>query len=364
MSKLSIHRIKYFLIEVSSIIMTWVIAALVSVYIKFNDIPDHIIHSVYHLPSKVNRYELYQTALVIGLVLGVVMSVAHVFLYPLIIKSRNFLLGLLFRLVVFTFLTFFALYLFLTLSGTPIPLNSEKGLVLFSRSVVDILPYLLIVEMINGLNITLRRNLGRGYFNKLMRNTYFSPRNEYRVFMFIDLKNSTPLADRMGSLEFSRFIQKCFSDFSATALDFGAEIYQFVGDEVIISWLAKENFKFSSCMDLHFAFQKRLKKASQYYLADFGTLPEFRSSIHCGSVSAALVGVYKSEIAYHGSVLNLCSRLQTVCRQYDSPLVISEDFYQKVASESAYRYEPISGIELKGVSKLQLVYKVMAKDIA
>src|SRR5690554_7481302 len=72
---------------------------------------------------------------------------------------------------------------------------------------INILLYAFITEFLVGLIILLRRNLGRKYFINTIKNTYRNPKEEHRVFMFLDLEDSTVIANKMGHLNFSRFIQ-------------------------------------------------------------------------------------------------------------------------------------------------------------
>ncbi|WP_219011061.1 hypothetical protein [Aquimarina litoralis] len=47
--------------------------------------------------------------------------------------------------------------------------------------------------------------------------------------MFLDLNSSTSIAEKIGHMKYSQLIQDCFDQLDMTE-DFGAEIYQYVGD--------------------------------------------------------------------------------------------------------------------------------------
>lgn len=355
---LSRHRLKYYIKGILSTAALWVMIALFLVYIKFNDIPDKMLAEVYAFKPWMTKRALYEMALAISALIGVVMGMTHIFLYPMIIKTRNFLINVSLRILLFTTLTLGTSALFFFFSGLPALDISKSPFSLLTPAVLGVFLYLVFIEIIVGVMITLRTNLGRDYIKKLIRNAYFDPKEEYRVFMFTDLKNSTAMAENMGSLTFSRLIQDCFREFSNAALDSGAEIYQFVGDEVVTTWNVKKGFNYLDCISLHFELCELLASKRKYFMDRYGVFPEFRSSVHIGHVTAALVGEFKTEIAYHGRVLNLCSRLQVVCRDYNSDLVVSEDFYHMISAETAYHCYPITDIELKGISEKQHAYVV------
>jgi adenylate cyclase len=86
------------------------------------------------------------------------------------------------------------------------------------------------------------RKLGKGNLWLVMTGRFFKPREEERIFMFLDLKASTTIAEKIGHYKFSLLIQDCFSDISVVER-YEAEVYQYVGDEVVLTWKAKQDLK-------------------------------------------------------------------------------------------------------------------------
>lgn len=350
------HRIRYYLREIFSVAVLWLFGGLLFVYIKFSDVPDALFNKVYPLTPGMTKFSVYKFSIVACLCIGIVMGVFHTLIYPRVIRARNFLLTIFLRIAVFIALTISIILLFLNFSK--IYSQTSEYIVLPKGSAVSVLVSMILMEMIVGLVVTLRTNLGKNFFRNFIRNSYFTPLLEDRIFMFMDLKDSTELVEKMGSTQFSSFIQDCFKDISVVALNLGGEIYQFVGDEAVINWYIKKEQCFKDALQMHFYLEQRLEKKREYYINTHNHFPKFRSSIHSGIVSAALVGEYKKEMAYHGGVLNLCSRLQKVCKDYDASLVISENFYKHLSPYSQFTFSPISDIELKGIAEKQLVYNV------
>ncbi|MCP4713222.1 MAG: hypothetical protein GY869_31715, partial [Planctomycetes bacterium] len=77
---------------------------------------------------------------------------------------------------------------------------------------------------------------GQGVLVNFLLGKYHQPKEEERIFMFLDLKSSTTYAEKLGHLRYSRLIQDCFFDITEVILRHDAVIYQYVGDEVILSW--------------------------------------------------------------------------------------------------------------------------------
>lgn len=352
---ISKHRLKHYILEILYITLSWIMGGLLFVFVKFNDLPNTFIHKMYPVEPWMTKLNMYGFSVVACTVLGLIMGFLHTLAYPRLIRTRNIILSIGLRLLVFVLLTLTIIAIFFHQSALSIPQTSQGAL---QSSATDVFIYLTFVEMMVGVVVTLRRNLGSNYFRNFVRNAYFTPTIENRVFMFIDLKNSTEAVEKMGNTAFSSFIQDCFKDLSSVALDLGAEVYQFVGDEAVLTWMVKPHFNFEDCLLLHYKLADRLYKKEAAYLENHGTLPAFRSSAHYGAVSAAMVGEYKKEIAYHGGVLNLCARLQVVCRDYNADLVVSEDFHKAATRTENFKFYPITDITLKGIANKQLAYNV------
>lgn len=72
---------------------------------------------------------------------------------------------------------------------------------------------------------------------------YHRPREVDRIFCFIDLKNSTSIAEKLGHLKFALFLRDYYSDISEPLRKTAAQIYQYVGDGIVLSWSFPEGLK-------------------------------------------------------------------------------------------------------------------------
>ncbi|HKW94159.1 MAG TPA: adenylate/guanylate cyclase domain-containing protein, partial [Methylomirabilota bacterium] len=68
---------------------------------------------------------------------------------------------------------------------------------------------------------------------------YHRPRREERFFLFVDIVGSTALAERVGPVGVHQFLNRVFLLASDPVDDHRAEIYQYVGDEMVITWIGK-----------------------------------------------------------------------------------------------------------------------------
>jgi adenylate cyclase len=118
----------------------------------------------------------------------------------------------------------------------------------------------------------------------LMIGTYHRPVIQEKVLLFLDINNSTGLAERLGSVQIKSLVGKFLFDISRPITDHGGEIYLYKGDGLIALWNWSEAIrgnKILRAIDAVFAAVRREEVA---YLREFGVVPRFRVGIHGGEV--------------------------------------------------------------------------------
>lgn len=189
---------------------------------------------------------------------------------------------------------------------------------------------------------------GPGVLWDMMMGKYMTPKVEKKIFMFLDLKSSTTLAEKLGYLTYSALIQQCFYDLNDVVQKYQGQIYQYVGDEAVICWDYEKGIKENACIDCYFAFQRKLFSRKEYYENTFGIQPVFKAGLHGGELVVTEVGVVKKEIAYHGDVINTTSRIQDKCNEFDAKLLVSGDLLKDLSFASDYKPALLGEVLLKG----------------
>jgi adenylate cyclase len=88
----------------------------------------------------------------------------------------------------------------------------------------------------------------------LMLGKYHSPRMETRIFMFLDMKDSTTHAENLGHVQFSSLIQDGMKDLTRAIIEHKVEIYQYVGDEAVLTWGLRQGFENLNCLQVYYTF--------------------------------------------------------------------------------------------------------------
>lgn len=208
----------------------------------------------------------------------------------------------------------------------------------------------------------LRINFGETVFLNYLSGKYSNPLIEQRSFMFLDLNKSTQIAEKLGHVKYSRFLNKCFDDILEALLPFKYEVYQFVGDEVVLTWKIKDDTT-GKAIEMYDAVNAKLEGESQIYRQQFGIAPKFKAGVSCGEVTATMVGKGSRHMAYHGDVLNTTARLLGQCKKLDKPLLFT-DFYLKSLTEPL-KFKPhfLSELRLRGKQKMSRIYSPEALNL-
>jgi adenylate cyclase len=135
-------------------------------------------------------------------------------------------------------------------------------------------------------------------------------------------------------------------------------VYQYVGDEVVITWKTNEGIRNGNCMHFFFLFLEELEKNRMYFEEKFKVFPEFKAGVSSGMVTVAEVGELKSEISFHGDVLNTASRLQGLCNNYGEKMLISEFLYNEIDNANQFEIKFIGDLQLKGKERKVKIYSV------
>jgi adenylate cyclase len=213
--------------------------------------------------------------------------------------------------------------------------------------------YLFIIEVSDSLGLSVFWNFFSG--------KYHQPKVEQRVFMFLDLKGSTQLAEKLEHRTYHEFLNRFFGDVSGAVLNSWGEIYQYVGDEVVIHWPWQKGEESIRCF---FRIKQKIEFERENYLKHFGVAPEFRVGIHGGVVSIGEIGSLKKDILYIGDVLNTTSRIQEICKKQGKEILVSEDTIKPIliSIKKYYTLDDIGYCEIRGRTKPIRLYHLSAME--
>ena len=317
-----------------------------------------LLNSPYSLgPSLLFTVQSYLlTQILIGIVSGVLAGTLLVTVNSQLFRRRSFKHAMLTTLIAYVFIFFLV-----TFMATFVNLLAEKGLQGVSydslKTLLGIIfdPTLMTAFIMWGAIILftlfllqINDKFGPGVLVKFLAGNYHLPQKEERIFMFMDMRSSTTIAEKIGNEKYFNLLNDLFSDITNTILNNEGEIYQYVGDEIVLSWPMKKGIRKANCLRCYTQIQEKLKDLGPSYEKRYGLMPEFKAGIHSGHVMAGEIGVIKKEIIYSGDVLNTTARIQGQCNQYGVDILISKQTFDLISDTDAYKLIPLGSIALKG----------------
>jgi len=214
--------------------------------------------------------------------------------------------------------------------------------------IVEKIPNWILIFFVTQLLIEITEKYSPGIFLDIFFGKYVHPRIEKRIVMFIDLKDSTPIAEKLGTKDYFKFIRDFIYFISTALIEYGGRIYQYVGDEVVVSWpYNTRNTK--RCMDSLIEARKLLQQNSQRFRRKYGVVPEFRVGIHAGEVTVGEIGVIKKDLAMSGDTMNTTARIRSACSELNQKFIVSKDFIDALNLKE-WQSESLGSVDLKGKS--------------
>ena len=143
-----------------------------------------------------------------------------------------------------------------------------------------------------------------------------------------------------------------------------AEIYQYIGDEIVLTWSFADGIKDAKCVHCFFDIRNTMEMNKEKYLKKFGVYPQFKAAMHAGSVSVTWIGTIKKEVVYHGDVLNTTSRIQDECNEYDQYFLVSDYMLENLELPEYLKSEFVGELQLKGKQEKVKIFglKGIAED--
>jgi adenylate cyclase len=202
------------------------------------------------------------------------------------------------------------------------------------------------------------RTLGQNALLFFLTGKYHKPVEEERVFMFLDLKASTAIAEKLGHTRYHSFLNDFFYDITPAIIENKGEIYQYVGDEIVVTWTKERGLRNANCINCYFGVVGAIAKLADAYEKKYGFVPEFKAGYHSGTVTAGLIGDIKRDIVFHGDTVNTAARIRSECSVVNRNLLLSGQLREQLAELSYVTLENMGKIRLRGKQEEISLYSV------
>ncbi len=203
-----------------------------------------------------------------------------------------------------------------------------------------------ILFVLTLLALEISEKYSRGVFLDIMAGRYLQPQEEERIILFIDLRNSTPIAEKLGHKEYFEFIRDFIFCITAGIMEYDGRIYQYVGDEIVAWWPSSgENAK--KAIQSLIESRKILNKNTEVFKRNYDILPEYKAGMHTGSIMVGQVGISKKELVMSGDTINTASRIRSACTDLNQKFLVSSEMIE-ILNLAEWQSESMGMVDLKG----------------
>lgn len=230
----------------------------------------------------------------------------------------------------------------------------------FSITHISTAIQLLFSLLVSLLYAEISENLGQNVLVNFFTGKYHKPVAETRIFLFSDMKSSTSIAEALGHANYFQLLRSYYRDLSNAILRNQGEVYQYIGDEIVISWKLEKGLKNKQALRCFFDMKRDLSKKKDAYVAKYGFFPDFKAGLHYGEVTTGEIGALKKEIFFTGDVLNTTARIQSLCSEHGVDLLLSQKMVNAFNLGETFKVKSIGDTMLKGkTEKLDVVAVTM-----
>lgn len=355
---------KYYFRQILSFGIIWLFFGLVFVMLEYGILGRETIY-----PVTGNIYSLSSSLTFVSIgcfIAGLAQGSIEIFWFKKMFNKRAFWTKIIFKSIFYLFFIVVFLitlgfinnaYLYKAPIFDPIVIDSILvfvnkfsfwSIIIYSGITLDIALFYSEIKDYIGKNV-LSNYLGK----------YHKPKQETRIFMFLDMKSSTTIAESLGHKKYFELLQDYYADMTKAIIETSGEVYQYVGDEIVVTWTEKSGLYKNNCIHCFRKIYEAIDKKKEKYMKQFGLVPEFKAGYHIGDVTTGEIGIIKKELIYTGDILNTSARIQAECNTYNSKVLISEELAKKLKEEDGFSCIKIDNLLLRGKKHSIQLYKVV-----
>jgi adenylate cyclase len=293
---------------------------------------------------------------IIGILVGGLLSYLEFYFFPE--KSRNFkfislvllrsgIYILLITIIVFSVLMVSRM-IRLKMGFSEVLASADFQYYLIHKDFKVAVVYTVAFAFIINFSLLMSRKIGRATMWDIISGKHYKPTSVETIFMFLSIRHSDRIIHKIGRLKYHQFLADFFHDITQPILAYHGAIYEYVEDNIVVSWKPKNGCKNSNCIRTYFQCKKRIREKREYYYTEYSFVPEFVAGYHVGSVVRGELGEIKSPLVYFGDVMNTTSRIKDHSLALGNDLELSAHLRYRLDIPDIFHIESCGNINLKG----------------
>jgi adenylate cyclase len=208
--------------------------------------------------------------------------------------------------------------------------------------------YSAVLSVVMNLALGIINIIGHRAFLNFVTGRYHTPVEENRFVLFVDISGSTGLAERLGGIAIHRLLDLTFRLLSLAVVDYGGEVLNYIGDEVIVTWPERKGAVDCRPLRCFIAMREELSKEASQFEREFAAVPRIRGSLHFGPVIIGEIGDIKRAIVFNGDVMNTAARLEELSRGVEGGFLVSRAAMERFGSKPPFTVRDLGRMSIRG----------------
>jgi adenylate cyclase len=218
---------------------------------------------------------------------------------------------------------------------------------------------LLIAQLVASLFYAeISEHMGPHVLANFLTGRYHTPKEERRIFLFSDMKASTAIAERLGHARYFELLRAYYDALADAIVDHGGEVYQYIGDEIVVSWPEAAGLRDGTCIRCVLQMKRDLRQRAGWFEERFGVAPDFKAGLQVGPVTTGEIGALKREIVFTGDVLNQTARIQALGPTLGTDLLVGDALRARLPTGAGWTFRSLGGQVLRGKDRPVELYAV------
>lgn len=178
--------------------------------------------------------------------------------------------------------------------------------------------------------------------------------NVTKTILFSDIRDFTRLSEKMSPNEVVEFLNSYFARFISIIVESGGVVDKLIGDCIMARFdEGKEIDAILSALKMQEAILGLTLELQGEKINIFHGIGLARGRVVVGNIGS----INKLDYTVIGDCVNLASRLESLTKYYNVPVLISESLYQEIYSSFLFR--EIDTIRVKGKEEVTKIYQPM-----
>ena len=119
----------------------------------------------------------------------------------------------------------------------------------------------------------------------------------------------------------------------------------------------------ANCIRVFFDINESLATLKEKYYKNYGFIPNIMAGLHCGDIVRAEIGDIKTQIVFHGDVMNTCARVLDKADEIETTLLLTKDLLDAIELPVLYDSESVGQIKLRGKQSEIELFKIWDKEL-